>query len=268
VSVLADIVSGVKADLAERRAACPLADIASRAADAPAALQFLPRAADDFSIIAEVKRSSPSAGALADIADPAGLASSYAAGGAAAISVLTEQRRFNGCLDDLDAVRAAVDIPVLRKDFMVDEYQFHEARAHGADIVLLIVAALSPAQLQEFSELSASLGMAALVETHTAEEIEIAAGIEPALLGINTRNLKDLSVDLNRFAPLAELCPPDTVLVGESGVSEAGDVAAYAAQGADLALVGQALVTGGKPRENVAEFTEAGRKAKAERRAP
>ena len=109
--------------------------------------------------------------------------------------------------------------------------------------------------------------MTALVETHTAEEIEIAAGIEPALLGINTRNLKDLSVDLNRFAPLAELCPPDTVLVGESGVSQASDIAAYAAQGADLALVGQALVTGGKPRENVAEFTEAGRSAKAERQA-
>lgn len=265
MSVLADIITGVRADLAERRAAVPLTDITSRAADAPAVRSFLPRAAEGFGIIAEVKRSSPSAGPLADIADPAALAAAYAVGGAAAISVLTEQRRFKGSLADLDAVRAAVDIPVLRKDFMVDEYQFYEARAHGADIVLLIVAGLSAAQLQEFSELAASLGMAALVEAHTAEEIEAAAAIRPALLGINTRNLKDLSVDLGRFAPLAELCPPESVLVGESGVSTAADVSAYAAQGADLALVGQALVTGGQPQENVAAFTAAGQTAKAER---
>ncbi|GAA4285442.1 indole-3-glycerol phosphate synthase TrpC [Brevibacterium daeguense] len=262
MSVLDEIVAGVLEDLAPRQSSTPLAEMRSRAADAAPAIPLLPRPAGDFGLIAEVKRSSPSKGALSDIPDPAELAAAYQAGGAAAISVLTEGRRFNGSLADLDAVRAAVSIPVLRKDFVVTEYQIHEARAHGADIVLLIVASLSAGQLAEFHGLVTELGMTALVEAHTAEEIAAAAAISAQLIGVNTRNLKDLSVDLARFGPLSELCPDDAVLVGESGVRNAQDVADYARQGADLALVGEALVTGGRPQEAVGEFVAAGRAAK------
>ncbi|WP_101650024.1 indole-3-glycerol phosphate synthase TrpC [Brevibacterium ihuae] len=265
MTVLDAIVAGVREDLAPRESAVPLAEIRARAAAAAPVRPLLPRAPGDFGIIAEVKRSSPSKGALSDIADPAALASAYAAGGAAAISVLTEARRFGGSLADLDAVRAAVDVPLLRKDFVVTEYQIQEARAHGADIVLLIVAALSAGELAEFHGLAAELGMAVLVEAHTPDEVAAAAAIDAPLIGVNTRNLKDLSVDLGRFAPLAADCPPGAVLVGESGVATAEDVAAFADAGADLALVGEALVTGGRPREAVAEFTAAGRAARTPR---
>ncbi|WP_349827951.1 indole-3-glycerol phosphate synthase TrpC [Brevibacterium litoralis] len=258
MTVLDGIVDGVREDLAARRARIGDRDIASRAADAAPALPFLPRAAGSFGVISEVKRASPSAGALADIPDPADLAREYAAGGAAAISVLTEERRFHGSLDDLDAVRAAVDVPLLRKDFVVTEYQIHEARAHGADLVLLIVAALSAAQLAEYHELVTALGMTALVEAHTPEEVAAAAAIDAPLIGVNTRNLKDLTVDTARFAPLAELCPAGSTLVAESGVKSLHEVEDYARAGADLALVGEVLVTGGAPRRNVADFTAAG----------
>jgi indole-3-glycerol phosphate synthase len=262
VSVLDEIVAGVLEDLAPRQSSTPLPEMRSRAADTAPAIPLLPRSAGDFGLIAEVKRSSPSKGALSDIPDPAELAAAYQAGGATAISVLTEGRRFSGSLADLDAVRAAVSIPVLRKDFVVTEYQIHEARAHGADIVLLIVASLSAAQLEEFHGLVSELGMTALVEAHTAEEIAAAAAIGAPLIGVNTRNLRDLSVDLERFGPLSELCPDDAVLVGESGVRNAQDVADYARQGADLVLVGEALVTGGRPQQAVGEFVAAGRAAK------
>ncbi|WP_029089121.1 indole-3-glycerol phosphate synthase TrpC [Brevibacterium album] len=256
MTVLDSIIAGVAEDLEERRREVPLAEIRARAAAAPGARPFPAEAG--FGLICEVKRRSPSKGALADIPDPAALAAAYARGGAAAISVLTERRRFDGTLADLDAVRAAVDVPVLRKDFMVDEYQFHEARAHGADIVLLIVAALTDAQLSEFLELSRALGMAALVEAHTAEELARASAAGASLVGVNTRNLKDLSVDPARFGPLAAHAPAGACLVAESGVSDAESVAAYAAAGARLVLVGEALVTGGEPEAAVARFTAAG----------
>ncbi|MCI4012048.1 indole-3-glycerol phosphate synthase TrpC [Brevibacterium sp. ZH18] len=261
MTVLDDIVAGVVADLDERRKQTPLADVIDRARAAQPARAFDLDA--DFGVIAEVKRKSPSRGDLANIPDPGTLAGLYAAGGARAISVLTEQRRFSGSLADLDSVRAAVDIPVLRKDFMVDEYQFYEARAHGADLVLLIVAALSPAQLSEFHALAGELGMTALVETHNAEELAIASDLKAPLIGVNTRNLKDLSVDTNRFAPLAELAPAECTLVAESGVAGAADVSGYAKSGADLVLVGEALVTGGDAEAAVAEFTATGRKHRA-----
>lgn len=262
MTVLASIVEGVRADLAERRRARPLAEVRRAAAHAPAALAA--PAPEDFRLICEVKRASPSAGALAEIADPAAQAAAYAAGGAAAISVLTEARRFSGTLADLDAVRAAVDIPVLRKDFMVEEYQFYEARAHGADLVLLIAAALDDAQLAAFAALARDLGMAVLAEAHTPAEVERALAIAPDLMGINTRNLKDLSVDPARFGPLAALCPPGAPLVAESGVARAADVAGYARAGARLALVGEALVRSGEPARAVEEFTAAGRAARSE----
>src|SRR5699024_1570204 len=145
--------------------------------------------------------------------------------------------RFSGSLDDLDAVRAAVDIPVLRKDVMVDEYQFHEGRAHGADIVLLIVAALDPVQLREFYALAGEQGMTALVEAHNRTEMALAADIGAELIGVNSRNLQDLSVDTDRFEPLAGLVPAATTLMAESGVTGAREVAKYADAGADLVLV-------------------------------
>ncbi|HCG57322.1 MAG: indole-3-glycerol phosphate synthase TrpC [Brevibacterium aurantiacum] len=261
MTVLDDIVAGVREDLAERRRQTPLADVIDRAREAQPARAF--DYAGDFGVIAEVKRRSPSRGDLAHIPDPGTLAGLYAAGGARAISVLTEGRRFSGSLEDLDSVRAAVDIPVLRKDFMVEEYQFHEARAHGADLVLLIVAALEVEQLHEFHALAHELGMTALVETHNAEELAIAAELDAPLIGINTRNLKDLSVDTNRFAPLADLAPANCTLVAESGVTGREDVETYAGAGADLVLVGEALVTGGDAKSAVADFTATGRERRA-----
>src|SRR5699024_10325349 len=202
-TVLDEIIVGVREDLAPRRAAVPDAEIARLAAGAPAPLDALAHLRGDgttMGLIAEVKRSSPSKGALAEIPEPAELAAVYADSGASAISVLTEQRRFRGTLADLDAVRARVDVPVLRKDFVVEPYQVLEARAHGADIVLLIVAALDDAQLRDLYALTGELGMQALVETHTAPELERALALGPDLIGVNARNLKDLTVDRDRAA--------------------------------------------------------------------
>ena len=260
MTVLDAIIAGVREDLDARRTDRPLARVREDALAAAPVRPFPP--AGGFGLICEVKRSSPSKGALAGIPDPAALAAAYERGGAAAISVLTEARRFNGSLADLDAVRAAVDVPVLRKDFMVDEYQFHEARSHGADIVLLIVAALDDAQLTDFLALSRELGMAALVEAHTEDELDRAGQAGAALVGVNTRNLKDLTVDPARFAQLAPHAPADAVLVAESGVSGPDTVAQYAAAGAHLGLVGEALVTGGDPAAAVASFTAAGAAAR------
>ncbi len=153
------------------------------------------------SVIAEVKRRSPSKGDLADIPDPAALAAAYARGGAAAISVLTEERRFGGSLDDLRAVRAAVDVPVLRKDFIVTGYQLLEARAAGADLVLLIVAALDDDQLRRLHDEARELGLTVLVEVHDEAETERAVALGAELVGVNARNLKTLEVDDGTFAP-------------------------------------------------------------------
>ena len=203
-------------------------------------------------VISEVKRASPSKGALADIPDPARLAREYELGGAAAVSVLTEQRRFGGSLADLDAVRAAVDIPVLRKDFMVEPYQFFEARAHGADLVLLIVAALDDARLRDFHALANELGMTALVEVHDAAEAERALAVGARLIGVNARDLKTLDVHPEVFAPIAATLPAGIVKVAESGIAGPDDAARYAREGADALLVGEALVKNGAPRQGLA----------------
>jgi len=209
-------------------------------------------------VIAEVKRSSPSRGALAMIADPAGLAADYAAGGASVISVLTEQRRFGGSLEDLAAVRAAVDIPVLRKDFMVCPYQLWEARAYGADVILLIVAALDQETLVDLRECAESLGMTALVEVHDQAETERAVDAGARVIGVNARDLKTLEVDRGTFARLAPHIPDGVVKVAESGVRGPQDVLDYALAGAGAVLVGESLVTGGRPREAVADLIAAG----------
>ena len=206
---------------------------------------FLSR--DDMNVIAEVKRSSPSKGELATITDPASLAEQYQEAGAAAVSVLTERRRFGGSLEDLDAVRKRITIPVLRKDFMVDEYQFLEARAHGADIVLLIVAALSKSQLRDFYDLATELGMASLIEVHTAQELESAMDIEPRIIGVNSRNLKTLDVDSAAFADLIPRIPADVIRVAESGIATRSDVEFAQNAGATAILVGETLVKSGNP---------------------
>lgn len=246
MSVLDSIIEGVREDLAERR--LPLAQIHQRMEQTDPALdahEFLSR--DEMNVIAEVKRSSPSKGALASITDPASLAEQYQEAGAAAVSVLTERRRFGGSLEDLDAVRKRVSIPVLRKDFMVDEYQFFEARAHGADIVLLIVAALSKSQLQDFYELATELGMASLVEVHTAQELESAMDIGPRIVGVNSRNLKTLDVDSSAFADLIPRIPSDVIRVAESGIATRSDVEFAQKAGATAILVGETLVKSGNP---------------------
>ena len=254
MSVLDSIIEGVREDLAVRR--LPLAQIHQRidgVAPALDAYSFLTR--HPLNVIAEVKRSSPSKGALAPIADPASLAEQYQEAGAAAVSVLTERRRFGGSLSDLDAVHQRVEIPVLRKDFMVDEYQFLEARAHGADIVLLIVAALSKNQLKDFYDLATELGMASLIEVHTAQELESAMDIDPRMIGVNSRNLKTLDVDSAAFAQLIPQIPSNVIRVAESGISTRSDVEFAHNSGATAILVGEALVKSGDPISAMQELT-------------
>ncbi|HET9828782.1 MAG TPA: indole-3-glycerol phosphate synthase TrpC [Nocardioidaceae bacterium] len=265
MTVLDDIIAGVRQDLAERQTAVSLDELKERAAKQPPALNgfdALKRTQAEgnasVKVIAEVKRSSPSKGALAAIGDPAGLARDYEAGGASVISVLTERRRFGGSLADLDDVRAAVDVPILRKDFVVTPYQVWEARAHGADLVLLIVAALEQTVLTSLIERAASLGMTALVECHEEDEVRRAADAGARVIGVNARNLKTLEVDRSTYSRLAPLIPGDAVQVAESGVRGPHDVLEYARAGADAVLVGEALVTGGNPRAAVADLVAAG----------
>ena len=259
MSVLDEILDGVRADLAEREAQTPLADLKSRVEKVPDPRDPMPALrAGAVSVIAEVKRRSPSKGQLATIVDPAALATDYEAAGAVAVSVLTEKRRFGGSLADLDAVRMAVDVPVLRKDFVVSPYQVFEARAHGADLVLLIVAALDQPRLVGLLERTESLGMTALVEVHDSDEVFRALDAGARLIGVNARNLKTLEVDRDTFARLAPLVPPGVVKVAESGVRGPHDLLAYAAVGADAVLVGEAAVTGGDPRQTVADLVTAG----------
>jgi indole-3-glycerol phosphate synthase len=243
--VLADLVAGALHDASDRRAERSLADVEAAALNRAPALDALSALAprDRVHIIAEIKRASPSRGQLAEIADPASLAASYQLGGASAISVLTEGRRFGGSLGDLESVRQVASVPVLRKDFIAEPYQVFEARAAGADIVLLIVAALDQRTLASLHELSTSLGMATLVETHSADELGRALDIGASLVGVNARNLTTFELDRDLFGTLADRIPSGVIRVAESAVLSAADVAHYRASGADVVLVGEALVT-------------------------
>jgi indole-3-glycerol phosphate synthase len=259
VSVLDEIVDGVRQDLARREAQLPFDELKQKAAkaspsrDALAALK-----APGIGVIAEVKRRSPSAGDLATIDEPADLAKAYAEGGARVISVLTEERRFGGSLADFDAVRAVVDVPLLRKDFVVSPYQVHEARLHGADLVLLIVAALEQNVLVSLLDRVESLGMTALVEVHTAEEADRALEAGASVIGINARNLHTLEVDRDVFGRIAPGLPIEVLKIAESGVRGPADLMAYAGAGADAVLVGEGLVTSGDPRSAVTQLVTAG----------
>ncbi len=258
-TVLDAIISGVQEDLVTRKSQISLENLYDIAQSISAPIDVAQRlAGSSFNVIAEVKRASPSKGHLSDIADPAALAIEYEKGGAAVISVLTEERRFNGSIADFDVVRAAVATPLLRKDFMIDQYQFVEARAHGADMILLIVAALSDGQLSEFAALAHELGMSALVEVHDEEELSRALVIKPHIVGVNARNLKTLDVDLQTCHRVIPLIPSDVVAIAESGITSITEVRELAASGARGVLVGEALVTGGNPAQTVQEWTQAG----------
>jgi indole-3-glycerol phosphate synthase len=259
VSVLDDILVGVREDLAEREQALPLSVVKRNVAGLPPVRDAMAALSGaGVSVIAEVKRSSPSAGRLADIGDPAALAREYEAGGAAIISVLTEGRRFGGSLADLRSVRAAVDIPLLRKDFVVSPYQVWEARAWGADVVLLIIAALEQEVLVSLRERVESLGMTALVEVHDEAETVRALDAGATVIGINARNLKTLEVDRDTFARIAPTLPSTIVTVAESGIRGPHDLLAAAAAGADAVLVGEGLVRADSPRQAVADLVAAG----------
>jgi indole-3-glycerol phosphate synthase len=258
-NVLDDIVAGVREDVAARQAALGIDEVKAAARSAPPALDaYAALRAPGVAVIAEVKRRSPSKGALATIAAPELLASAYEDGGARVISVLTEERRFGGSLADLRAVRAAVSIPVLRKDFIISSYQVHEARAYGADLVLLIVAALEQNALVSLLERVESLGMTALVEVHDEQEASRALDAGARVIGVNARSLKTLQVDRSVFERIAPGLPGRIVKVAESGVRGTHDLITYASAGADAVLVGEGLVTSGNPRQAVADLVTAG----------
>lgn len=256
--MLDSLVAGALADASERRVARSLADVEAAALARPVALDALAFLApsERVKVIAEVKRSSPSRGALADIPDPAALAASYQSGGASAISVLTEGRKFGGSLADLEAVRAAVSLPVLRKDFIAEPYQVFEARAAGADLVLLIVAALEQPLLHSLFDLIGELGMTALVETHNADEVSRAVDLGAGLIGVNARDLSTFELDQDLFGRLADQIPSGVTRIAESAVKTPADVAHYRSAGADVVLIGEALVTG-DPVATLTEFLAA-----------
>ncbi len=247
-TVLDSIIAGVLEDQAAREAKIPYKEIKAMSYDAPPALDAVKALSGrNVDVIAEVKRASPSKGHLADIPEPEVLARAYADNGVSVISCLTEQRRFHGSLEDFDAVRNAVDVPLLRKDFTVNPYLIHEARVHGADVILLIVAALDQDRLEALMDRTESLGMTALVEVHTEEEAERAIQAGAKVIGVNARNLKTLEVDPQVFSRIAPMLPDDVIKVAESGVKDRHDLLAYAAAGANAVLVGEGLVTSGNP---------------------
>ncbi|HLI39836.1 MAG TPA: indole-3-glycerol phosphate synthase TrpC [Streptosporangiaceae bacterium] len=258
MSVLDEILDGVRADLAERQRRVSLDQLKEMAGRAPSPCDAMAALkSDGVSVIAEVKRASPSRGAMADIADPAALAADYEAGGASVISVLTEPRRFGGSLADLVAVRKAVQVPVLRKDFVVSSYQLWEARAHGADLVLLIVAALGQSALVSLVERAVSIGLLPLVEIHAEHELDRALDAGAKVIGVNARDLTTLALDRSVVTSLVPRIPDGIVKVAESGVRGPHDLLAYAAAGADAVLVGESLVTEKNARCAVADLVTA-----------
>jgi len=258
-TILDEIVAHKRVELAQRKRQCSLDVVQAEAARAApprdlAAALCLP----GVSLIAEVKRASPSKGPIRPHLEPGDVAWTYQDGGAAAISVLTDKRYFQGSLDDLRAVRHSVDLPLLRKEFIVDPYQVYEARAAGADAVLLIVAALSDADLAALHRLVCSLGMAALVEVHDEGELRRALAVQPRIVGVNNRDLRTFTVDLGTTARLRPLVPAGVALVAESGIRDRADVARLAAIGADAMLVGEALLRAECIADKVRELTAAG----------
>lgn len=252
-------------ELPERRDRLPLAELEgrARAAPPPRSLRDALRARPGLALIAEVKRASPSRGLLRADFDPLQMAAEYATNGAAALSVLTDGPFFQGELDHLIRIRAWLDdhglaLPVLRKDFIIDPYQVYEARAAGADAILLIAAVLSDAELAELGSLAGHLGMEALIEVHDRAELERALALRPQLVGVNNRDLRDFSVNLETCLALRRLAPPEVCFVAESGIHAPADVRRLAAAGVDAMLVGEALVTAADVGARTRELAYAG----------
>lgn len=243
--MLDQLLAGALEDARARRQLKPTAEVEAEALARPAALDALEALApaDRIKVIAEVKRASPSRGELAEIPEPQALAAQYESGGASVVSVLTEERKFKGSLADLEAVRKAVSIPVLRKDFIGEEHQILEARAAGADMVLLIVAALPQETLQRLYDFTRQLGMTPLVETHSDDEVTRAVDLGAQLIGVNARNLSTFELDRELFGRVADQIPAGVIRVAESAVLDVSDVVRYREAGADAVLVGEALVT-------------------------
>ncbi|MGH7353118.1 MAG: indole-3-glycerol phosphate synthase TrpC [Candidatus Rokuibacteriota bacterium] len=244
-SILEKIVADKRNEIAGRRVETPRASLERTCAALPACRDFegaLRPAPGGVRLIAELKRASPSRGTLAADLDPAALATAYARGGADAISVLTDAKYFRGSLDDLRAVRAAVETPLLRKDFTLDEYQLWESRAAGADAVLLIVAILDAPRLRDLLAAAKGLGLAALVECHTAAELDAALAAGSRLVGINNRDLATFETRIETTLELLPLIPPGPLVVSESGFFTGADVRRVAAAGAHAVLVGEGLV--------------------------
>ena len=258
MTILDEIVRDKRVELAQRRQAVSLADLERRTRTLPPPRDFevaLTPVAGAVRLIAEVKKASPSRGVLAHTFDPVALATAYAAHGAAAISVLTDEKYFKGHLDLLGAIRAAVTVPLLRKDFVIDEYQLWESRVAGADAVLLIVSILSPALLRELLAGAKALGMAALVEAHTAGEVEAAAEAGARIIGINNRDLATFTTRLETTLDLLPLVPPGAIVVSESGFFTAEQVRTVVGAGAHAVLVGEGLVTAQDIPAKVRELT-------------
>src|SRR6058998_2607613 len=258
MSILDEIVRHKRGEIAARKTAMPRGALVTRAAMLPAPRDFeraLAPAAGRARLIAEVKRASPSRGILKADLDPVALASTYARHGADAISVLTDAKYFRGSLDDLCAVRAAVDVPLLRKDFTIDEYQLWEARAAGADAVLLIVAILEPRHLRDLAAAAKGLGLAALVECHTAAEVDAALAAGSRIIGINNRDLHTFETRIETTLELLPLVPPGPILVSESGFVDPAQVRRVVEAGAHAILVGEGLVTAGDVGARIRELT-------------
>ncbi len=269
--LLDDIMRWKRQEVPRREQETPEATLRSLMNFTPPAVDFAAALAQPgVSLIAEVKRASPSKGLLCRDFDAVQLALTYAQGGAAAISCLTDERFFQGKLEFLTAIKEAfrarkITVPVLRKDFIFDPYQVLEARVAGADAILLIMAVLSDTEYRVLSDATHELGMQALVEVHDEAEVERALKLNPRLLGVNNRNLRDFSVDLNTTTRLRPLIPPDVLLVSESGIAGAEDVRRLAAMGADAMLVGESLVKLEQPARvrKLRELVEAGSRTAA-----
>ena len=253
INVLDGIIQGVLLDITAREV--PIRDLQQQIESAPklrGAKAALAKAGT--SLIAEIKRSSPSKGQLSEINDPVALAKSYEIGGAEIVSVLTEERRFNGKIADLIAVRDAIKLPVLRKDFVVTEFQVYESRLLGADLILLIVAALSQTQLRDFYQLSKHLGMDVLVEVHDENEAQRAIDLKAEIIGVNSRNLRTLEVSDLNFKKIFPHLPKDVIKVAESGIATRAQVEFVESLGADAILVGESLVKSGDPKQSIKEL--------------
>ena len=252
-NVLTSIIEGVIEDVQKRQV--PISQIKEQLENAPKlrkAYEALNK--DGMRLIAEIKRSSPSKGDLSAIENPVSLANDYQSGGADLISVLTESRRFKGNISDLIAVRSAVDLPVLRKDFIVTEFQVYESRLLGADLMLLIVAGLSKSQLVDFYQLATELGMDVLVEVHDLAEAEIAVDIGSKIIGVNCRNLKTLEVNDKNFELILPQLPASVLKVAESGISTRDQVLSVQELGAKAVLIGETLVRTGNPVHTIKEL--------------